>query len=55
MLEHRNPNPALPKRVVVLGARGIIGKALVARLKAEFGCGAGAELVRHRSARGSRR
>jgi len=35
MLEHRNANPALPKRVVVLGARGVIGKALVARLKAE--------------------
>ena len=35
MLEHRNAIPSLPKRVVVLGARGVIGKALVARLKAE--------------------
>jgi nucleoside-diphosphate-sugar epimerase len=35
MLEHRNASPAAPKRVVVLGARGIIGRALVARLEAE--------------------
>jgi UDP-glucose 4-epimerase len=35
MLEHRSASPAPPKRVVVLGARGIIGRALVARLAAE--------------------
>ena len=35
MLAHRNEAPAPPKRVVVLGARGIIGRALVASLEAD--------------------
>jgi len=35
MLTHRNEAPAPPKRVVVLGARGIIGRALVASLEAD--------------------
>lgn len=29
MLRHNNPGPVVPKRVVVLGARGFIGKVLV--------------------------
>lgn len=35
MLDHLSATPAAPARVVVLGARGTIGKALMARLAAE--------------------
>ncbi len=35
MLAHRKPLPSPPARVVVLGASGIIGRALAARLTAE--------------------
>ncbi|HUI17740.1 MAG TPA: SDR family oxidoreductase [Alphaproteobacteria bacterium] len=35
MLDHRNPTPTPPKRVVILGARGIIGRALVRHLESE--------------------
>lgn len=33
MLEHLNPAPRQPERVVVLGAAGFVGKAVVARLE----------------------
>src|ERR1017187_6876344 len=33
MLTHRNPEPEPPARVVVLGARGFIGRTLVAALR----------------------
>jgi nucleoside-diphosphate-sugar epimerase len=32
MLEHGNPTPQAPSRVVVIGAKGFVGSALVARL-----------------------
>lgn len=35
MLDHLNPTPTPPARVVVLGSRGFIGAALVARLAAD--------------------
>jgi UDP-glucose 4-epimerase len=34
MLEHLNQSPVAPKRVVVIGARGFVGKAIVDRLRA---------------------
>jgi nucleoside-diphosphate-sugar epimerase len=34
MLQHQNPSPKLPKRVVVVGAAGFVGSALVETLKA---------------------
>lgn len=33
MIAHRHPEPRTPERVVVIGARGFIGAALMARLK----------------------
>lgn len=35
MLEHRNSAPTAPKRVVVMGSRGVIGKSLVERLRSD--------------------
>ncbi len=35
MLAHRNPIPAMPERVVVLGAGGFVGRSVVRRLAAE--------------------
>ncbi len=35
MLEHLNPTPAPPKRVVVMGAGGFVGGAVAARLRAD--------------------
>jgi nucleoside-diphosphate-sugar epimerase len=37
MLQHQNPSPALPKRVVVMGAAGFVGSALVKALSARGG------------------
>ena len=37
MLQHQNPSPALPKRVVVMGAAGFVGSALVKTLSARGG------------------
>ncbi len=34
MLQHQNPSPKLPTRVVVVGAAGFVGSALVKTLKA---------------------